>query len=98
MGSNQEGLPTWPQQDISGRFHVPGALCGTPRAALKRIWKAAGDEIFLVGDFNENVYTGPFANALADDGIRMTELCRRTIGGSPPPNPQPWEQIGRAHV
>jgi hypothetical protein len=30
-------------------------------------WKAAGGEILLMGNFNENIYTGNFAIALAGD-------------------------------
>jgi hypothetical protein len=38
-------------------------------------WKAAGDEILLMGDFNENVYTNNFAIALAGDKFLMSEMC-----------------------
>jgi hypothetical protein len=33
--------------------------------SLLRRWKAAGDEILLMGNFNKNVYTGNLAIALA---------------------------------
>jgi hypothetical protein len=46
----------------------------SPRAMLKSDllsllcrWKVAGDKILLMGDFNENVYTGNFAIVLAGD-------------------------------
>ncbi len=43
--------------------------------SLLRIWKAAGDEILLLGDFNEDVYTGRLSLALSDGDLRMTEVC-----------------------
>jgi hypothetical protein len=30
-------------------------------------WKAAGDKILLLGDFNKNKYSGPIAFALLED-------------------------------
>ncbi len=49
-------------------------------------WKAEGDEILLMGDFNENVYTGLLAVLLTTDDLRMHELCHhRTTGELLPP-------------
>ena len=48
-------------------------------------WKASGDEILLIGDFNENVYSGVLATALARDDLCMSELCYRTTGTLLPP-------------
>ncbi len=48
--------------------------------SLLQRWKVAGDEILLVGDFNENVYTGMLAEALEQDKFRMLEVCQRTTG------------------
>ncbi len=48
-------------------------------------WKASGDEILLIGDFNENVYSGVLATALAGDDICMAELCNHTTGIPLPP-------------
>ncbi len=35
--------------------------------SLLHRWKAAGDEILLMGDFKENIYTNNFAIVLAGD-------------------------------
>jgi hypothetical protein len=53
--------------------------------SLLRRWKASGNEILLIGDFNENVYSGVFATALAGDDLCMSELCYRTTGTLLPP-------------
>ncbi len=53
--------------------------------SLLRRWNAAGDEILLMGDFNENVYTSNFAIALADDEFQMSEMCSQTTGILLPP-------------
>ena len=50
-----------------------------------KVWKAAGNEIILLGDFNENVYTGRLAKMLAGDDLRMTEQCFKTTGRKIPP-------------
>jgi hypothetical protein len=39
------------------------------------MWKGAGDEILLLGDFNEDVYTGQMALALSGKFLRMKEVC-----------------------
>jgi hypothetical protein len=43
-------------------------------------WKAAGDEVLLVGDFNGNVYSGNLAGQLAGNEFQMTKMCLRTTG------------------
>jgi hypothetical protein len=53
--------------------------------SLLCIWKAAGDEILLLGDFNKDVYTGRLSLALSDGDLRMTEVCQRTTGVPLPP-------------
>ncbi len=47
--------------------------------------KAEGDEILLMGDFNENVYTGLLAVLLMADNLRMHQLCHRTTRELLPP-------------
>ena len=83
------GATVWDQH--SRYFEARGEICD-PRAMFKsnlfsllHCWKAAGDEILLVGDFNENVYTGLLANALAREDLRMHELCQGTMGIPLPP-------------
>jgi hypothetical protein len=51
---------------------------------LIRSWKTAGDEIILMGDFNENVYEGNLARHLLHEDIRMSKLCQHTIGSRLP--------------
>ena len=48
--------------------------------SLLRRWKASGDEILMMGNFNENVYSGGISTALAGEDLRMTEICYRTTG------------------
>ncbi len=48
-------------------------------------WKASGDEILLIGDFNESMYTGLLAITLAGEELRMHELCQCTMGVPLPP-------------
>jgi hypothetical protein len=40
-------------------------------------WRAVGEEVILFIDINENIYTGPLANALQGNGLQMEEqtLC-----------------------
>ncbi len=52
---------------------------------LLRRWKASGDEILMMGDFNENVYSGAISTALAGGDLHMTEICYWTTGKHLPP-------------
>ncbi len=38
-------------------------------------WKAEGDKILLLGDFNKNIYTGHIAMVLSGNKLRMSEMC-----------------------
>ena len=38
-----------------------------------------------MSDFNKNVYSGPFALALSEDELRLSEIGRRTTGETLPP-------------
>jgi hypothetical protein len=53
--------------------------------ALLTEWKIAGNEIVLMGDFNEDVYTGILSVQLPLDPLRLQELCRQTTGQPLPP-------------
>ena len=44
------------------------------------LWKSAGKEVILLGDFNGNVYTARFAKHLVKDDLRMSEQCLKTNG------------------
>jgi hypothetical protein len=56
--------------------------------SLLCVWKAAGDEKLLLGDFNEDVYTGRLSLALSNGDLRMTEVCPQTTGVPLPPTHQ----------
>jgi hypothetical protein len=45
-----------------------------------RQWKVARDEIMLLGDFNENVYSRPIACSLSSEELRMGKTCQQTTG------------------
>ncbi len=53
--------------------------------SLLRRWKDAGDEIVLMCDLNENVYSGPIASSLLSDDFRMPKVCLKTTGVVLPP-------------
>ena len=53
--------------------------------SLLRRWKASRDEILLMGDVNENVYSSGISTALVGEDLRMTETCYRTTGKLLPP-------------
>jgi hypothetical protein len=53
--------------------------------SLLRWWEASGDEILMMGDFNENVYSGAISAVLAGEDLRMTEICYRATGKHLPP-------------
>ncbi len=44
------------------------------------VWKLVDNDIVLMGDFNENVYTGRLACCLSQVDINLTELCWRHTG------------------
>jgi hypothetical protein len=41
------------------------------------VWKLVDNNIALMGDFNENVYTGRLARCLSQVDVNLTELCWR---------------------
>ncbi len=43
-------------------------------------WKANDNDIVLLGDFDENVYTGHLACHLTQDDLNFTKICRRHTG------------------
>jgi len=47
--------------------------------------KESGYEILLLGDFNEDVYTGQLALSLSGEFLRMKEVCYLTTGIHLPP-------------
>ncbi len=47
-------------------------------------WHAAGEEVILFIDVNENIYTGPLAKALQGDGLWMEEQTLCSTGKEAP--------------
>ncbi len=88
-GRNIKGGTVWEQHtryfEACGEVRNPRQMFLVYLLSLLRQWKAAGNEILLVGDFNENVYTGTLADALERDEFRMSEVCQRMTGLPLPP-------------
>ena len=79
----------WAQHRRYLRFHGRGHL--SPHAAfsedlVKQLlqWKAAGDEIILFMDVNDNAYTGLLPRRLGDRDLYMTERFRDANGFEAP--------------
>ena len=53
--------------------------------SLLRRWKASEDEILMMGDFNENLYSSGISTALAGEDLNITEICYWTTGELLPP-------------
>ena len=49
------------------------------------IWKQTGSDIILLGDFNENVYSGRIAKRLSLPDLLFTEQCLQCTGLHIPP-------------
>ncbi len=73
------GETVWDQHvryfEARGEVRNPRMMFQLDLLSLLCVWKAAGDEILLLGDFNEDVYTGRLSLALSDGDLRMTEVC-----------------------
>ena len=84
-----KGETVWDQHvryyEARGEIRNPGEMFRFDLIALLTQWKADGEEIILLGDFNQNVYTGKLAKLLSEDGIRMHEICIRITGVPLPP-------------
>jgi hypothetical protein len=83
------GDTVWEQHrryfESRGEVRNPRVMFLTDLMSLLRRWKVAGEEILLLGDFNEDVYTGNIAKALSGDELRMTEMCKQATGCPLPP-------------
>jgi hypothetical protein len=71
--------------EARGEIRNPRIMFQSDLLSLLCMWKATGDEILLLGDFNENVYTGHMASALSGEYLRMKEVCHQTTGKLLPP-------------
>jgi hypothetical protein len=83
------GETMWDQHtqyfDVRGEVRDPRTMSKLDLLSLLRHWKASGDEMLLISDFNENIYSGALATALASDNLCMSELCYRTTVTPLPP-------------
>ena len=67
-----------------GIFQKPQKLFATQLVTQLKHWQAAGEEIILFADMNENIYTGSLAWRLQADGFLMEEQTLRSTGREPP--------------
>jgi len=81
-GKNANGTTVFEQHeryfDQKGVFTSPRTLFYDQLTDQLLIWERGGEELFLSGDFNKNVYTGRFGKTLAEGDILMTEQCLQT--------------------
>ncbi len=84
-----KGYTVWSQHQRYfqplGDFRSPRTIFYEQLIAQLLIWKAAGEEIILCGDFNENVYTGRIASRLQENDILMGEQCLAATATRLPP-------------
>jgi hypothetical protein len=66
--------------EARGEIQDPRTMFKLDFLSLLCPWKAPGNKILLIGDFNKNVYTGLLATALVGEDLQMHELCQRTSG------------------
>jgi hypothetical protein len=86
-----QAIPDGPQELLS-RTNIPDIFCALGDARSPRTiffeqlvsqlitWKAIDNDIALLGDFNENVYTGRLACRLTQDDLIFTKFCRHHTG------------------
>ena len=67
-----------------GNFNHPRKIFGKQLLTQLKAWRAAGDEIILFTDLNENIYTGPIARQLQGDRILMREQTLLSTGKEAP--------------
>ena len=81
-GRNSKGETVWDQHsrvwEKKGDLRSPGVILFEQIISQLLIWKADREEIILMGDFNENVYTGMYAERLSRPDLNMTEQCLKT--------------------
>ena len=87
-GAKTMGETVWDQHiryfESRGEVRHPRLMFRVDLLNLIRECRTAGEEIILIGDFNENVYDGLLSQNLLHDDIRMSELCFRITGSRLP--------------
>ncbi len=63
-----------------GESQDPRSMFHHDHISLLHQWKGASDEIMLLGDFNEKVYSGSIACSLSLEELRTGETCQQTTG------------------
>ena len=66
--------------EAHGEVRSPRLMFQNNLLSLLQTWIAAGDEIILMGDFNDNAYSGALSRALTCDDLQMSELYHLTTG------------------
>jgi hypothetical protein len=70
-----------------GNFNKPREIFSSQLITQLMAWHAAGEEVILFIDVNENVYMGPLAKALQGNKLRMEEQILRLTGTEAPHSP-----------
>jgi hypothetical protein len=87
-GKDRLGSTVWEQQDRYWRkrdnFDDPRDIFNEDLLALLRKWRAAKEEVILMGDFNEDIYKDKLGRALLGDDIQMCEQYHRLCGEKAP--------------
>jgi hypothetical protein len=67
-----------------GNFNKPREIFRSQLITQLRAWRAAGEEVILFIDVNNNIYMGPLAKALQGNGLWMEEQTLRSTGKEAP--------------
>ncbi len=67
-----------------GNFNKPREIFSSQLITQLMAWHAAGEEVILFIDVNENIYMGPLAKALSGNGLQMEEQTLHLTGKGAP--------------
>ncbi len=81
---NSAGTTVWEQHEryfeARGDLRSARAIFFEQLIAQLVVWKTTDADIILLGDFNENVYTGRIAKRLAQTDLNFSEQCLGCTG------------------
>ena len=87
-GKDKLGSTVWEQHDRywrkRGKFDDPRNIFAQDLLSLLRKWRAANEEVILMGDFNEDIYKDKLGRALLGEDIQMCEQYHRLCGEKAP--------------
>jgi hypothetical protein len=87
-GVDKRGSTVWEQHDryfrSRGEFRSPVDMFDIQLLRMIKAWRDTEDEVILMGDFNDNVYTGALALALGGDDYLLTEQYNKLFGEDAP--------------